>query len=161
MVIPLAEGVAETDRQLLSLSLPGLHIFRGLRSPGLPGPPVAHGVAVGRSVVLIESVAWPPGRYSVAETGAVLCDGIRTGQSINYLRQAVGGWELGLSAAYRVSALVVIHGEGQILLPEAVERVCWVRSEDLVAWLAAMLDGYPLIGLRAISLLLDRTSRDG
>src|SRR5215471_8434070 len=57
-----------------------------LTDPGLPLVP--HVISAGRRLVLVESVAWPPGRYETSADGRILCDGVYIGQSVQALRTA-------------------------------------------------------------------------
>ncbi|WP_158887199.1 J domain-containing protein [Amycolatopsis anabasis] len=54
--------------------LPGARIFHSLAWPGSVFADVDHAVLSGRRLVLIESKLWPPGHYSVDETGALWRD---------------------------------------------------------------------------------------
>src|SRR5215468_5971972 len=73
-----AYEVAALTGMILSELLvhPGVRIFQGVRAITNAGEPcIPHVVNVGRRLVLIESVAWPPGRYDTTATGRIHCDG--------------------------------------------------------------------------------------
>jgi hypothetical protein len=114
------------------LALPGVRIFQGIRPVSADEPPIPHAVNAGRRIVLIDSVAWPPGRYSAAVTGRIYCDGIYIGQSARPLMAAVGYWRQILPRT-RVSALVVVHSTGtgrELALPAATPDLAWARAAD-------------------------------
>src|SRR6516162_8910334 len=60
-----AREVAARTGALLNdlLALPGVRIFQGVRPDAAPDMPrIPHAVSAGRQLILIESVAWPPGQ---------------------------------------------------------------------------------------------------
>jgi hypothetical protein len=112
-------------------ALPGVRIFLGVRPAGTHLPPTPHAVSAGRQLVLVESVAWPPGSYRIAPSGDVLCDDVYIGQSVGPLRDAVRHWRRTLPRGCRVTAKVVVHpaADGQVALPG--------NADGDVSWLLA------------------------
>jgi hypothetical protein len=132
-----AYDVAVQTRDLLAelTALPGVRIFHGLR-PAVPGLPViGHALSAGRRLLLIESVAWPPGWYTTTAAGRVLCDGTYIGQSARPLADAVRHWRCALPKGHRVGAVVIVHAsaDGTVALPvTAPGEVGWVLARDAV-----------------------------
>lgn len=117
-------------------TLPGVRIFLGVRPPGTHLPPTPHAVSAGRHLVLVESVAWPPGSYRIAPSGEVLCDGVYIGQSVRPLRDAVRHWRRTLPRGSRVLAKVVVHPAdgGSVTLPADTDGdVAWLLARDAEA----------------------------
>lgn len=117
-------------------ALPGVRIFLGVRPAGTHLPPTPHAVSAGRHLVLVESVAWPPGSYRVAPSGEVLCDGVYIGQSVRPLRDAVRHWRRALPRGSRVTAKVVVHSppDGAVALPRTADGdVSWLLACDAAA----------------------------
>jgi hypothetical protein len=113
-------------------------------------PLVPHAVSAGRRLVLVESVAWPPGRYEVGADGRVLCDGIYIGQSVQALRTAARQWAGLLPRNHRVMAAVVVHrtAKGEITLPaRGPKDLTWVLADNAIAELRPRIAG----GGRAVS----------
>ena len=116
---------ARTGALLARLTVdPGVQIFRGLRAHGAGTPAIPHAVSAGRRLLLVESVAWPTGRYHVGPDGGVFCDGTYIGQSVGPLVASVRHWRRRLPAAHRVSAVVVVHPatDGTVVLPRPMPR---------------------------------------
>jgi hypothetical protein len=136
------EIVARTDARLSALTvMPGVRIFRGVRG-GNPARVVAmHAVSAGPVVVLVESVAWPPGHYQLDGTGRVRCDGVPTGQTVEELVASVAECRRLLPRDHQVSALVSVHRTGSdgYVLPLPERAVSWTFDDDLVATLTARL----------------------
>src|SRR5215470_11068945 len=87
-------------------ALPGVRIFQGVRPAAADLPRIPHVISAGHRLVLVESVAWPPGRYAATAAGQIHCDGVYTGQSVLPLLTAVRHWRQALPRGHRVSALV-------------------------------------------------------
>lgn len=128
---------ARTGVLLAGLSaVPGVRIFLGVRPAGTHLPPTPHAVSAGRQLVLVESVAWPPGCYRVGASGEVLCDGVYIGQSVRPLRDAVRHWRRSLPRGSRVTARVVVHpphGATVALPPGADADIAWLLAEEAEA----------------------------
>jgi hypothetical protein len=137
-----AHEVAERTGALLAglVAPPGVLVFCGVcpmpdRSGRGDAPPIPHAVTAGRRLLLIESVAWPAGRYETGVGGRVHCDGVYIGQSALPLIDAVRRWRRVLPGNHRVSALVVVHppADGGLTLPVAVpepDDLAWVLADD-------------------------------
>ena len=74
---------------------PGVRIFQGVRPAAAEDlPRIPHAISAGRRLILIESVAWPPGRYQARADDRIHCDGTYIGQSVlppgNEKCQAIG-----------------------------------------------------------------------
>lgn len=136
---------ARTDTQLGALTvLPGVRIFRGIRA-GHPSRVVAtHAVSAGRVVVLVESVAWPPGNYRADPDGRIWCDGMPTGQVTAGLQAAVAACRARLPRDHLVRALVCVHRTtpAGYLLPAPGRTISWTFAEDLVETLMPHLAPY-------------------
>lgn len=134
--------VARTDALLGSLtSYPGVRIFQGVRLPGAVRPVASHAVSAGRSLVLVESVAWPAGRYRTDLGGRVNCDGQYIGQTTRALTAAVGACRAILPRSHRVCALIVVHRavEGDYVLPADTRDLRWTIEENLTRDLHRLL----------------------
>ena len=137
------EVAVRTGALLMDLfTLPGVWIFQGYaRRPG-DVPRIPHVVSAGHVLVLVESVAWPPGRYATTATGQVHCDGVYIGQSVWPLITTVRHWRQALPRGHRVHALVVVHpiADGDLALP-APDRpeLGWAAASDAFHDLRACL----------------------
>jgi hypothetical protein len=123
---------------------PSVRIFHGVRPAGPGLPLVAHAISAGRRLVLVESVAWPPGRYEAGPDGRIHCDGTYIGQSVQGLRSAAGQWAGLLPRNHRVMAVVVVHpaGKGEIALPAGGRKdLAWVLADDAIAELKSCIAG--------------------
>ncbi len=130
-----AYDVAVRTRDLLAelITLPGVRMFHGLRPPVPSLPVIGHALSAGRQLLLIESVAWPPGWYTTTAAGRVLCDGTYIGQSARPLADSVRHWRGVLPKGHRVAAVVIVHacGEGTVALPvTAPGEIGWVLAGD-------------------------------
>lgn len=117
-------------------AVPGVRIFLGVRPAGTHLPPTPHAVSAGRHLVLVESVAWPPGCYQVAASGEVLCDDVYIGQSVRPLRDAVRHWRRSLPRGSRVTARVVVHPPygAKVALPRGADGdIGWLLAEEAEA----------------------------
>jgi hypothetical protein len=128
-----ARDVAERTSELLAglLDRPGLWGFQGIRSTPAGSPRIPHAISAGRQLVLVESVAWPPGRYTTTAAGRVHCDGVYIGQSVAPLLAAIEYWRAALSRGHQVAALVVVHpaAQGRLTLPApAACGLAWCRA---------------------------------
>ncbi len=116
-----AYQVATRTSALLAdlVAIPSVRIFHGVRPAGTDLPLTSHAIASGRRLILIESVAWPPGHYGTTTDGRIHCDGTYIGQSIGPLIDSMRHWRQMLPKRHHVSALVVVHGpaEGDMTLP--------------------------------------------
>jgi hypothetical protein len=138
-----ADVVARTDALLTPLiERPGVRIFRSVRLARVSGTASAHAVSAGRTLVLIESVAWPSGRYAMDAAGELSCDGHMIGQSASPLAAAVTAFRDRLPRRHRVRALVAVHrtGFGRYTLPEGTRNLGWLMADHLAA---ALHDALP------------------
>jgi hypothetical protein len=130
-----ASDVARQTRSLLIelIKFPSVRIFQGVRTHGTHSPPTAHAVTAGKTIIFVESVAWPPGTYTLGNNGRVSCDGRYIGQSVRPLLDVVSHWRDVLPRNHRVFALVVVHRTetGQYVLPVAKgHQIALVHAED-------------------------------
>lgn len=163
--ITAREAAVRTGDILTDLfALPGVHIFQGVRSAPADLPRIPHAISAGRHIVLIESVAWPPGSYATAATGRVYCDGAYIGQSVRQLSAAVRCWRESLPSGHRVAGLVVVHScaAGELTLPRTASReIAWTRADDAVTAIRAILPRRVDQGsLRAIAALVVATAEE-
>ncbi|GAA0566444.1 hypothetical protein GCM10010172_57800 [Paractinoplanes ferrugineus] len=96
---------------------PGVVLFAGVRVTKRT-PRIGFAVSTATHLLLVESVAWPSGAYSLTPQGQVLCDGTYIGQSVQTLLGSVR--QLRRVARRRhVGAVVVVHpsGSGTPALP--------------------------------------------
>jgi hypothetical protein len=118
-----AEVAARTELLLAELvANPSVRIFRGVRATGVDAAPTTHAIAAGRSLILLESVAWPPGRYQAGWDGRLYCDDVYIGQTVAPLLAAVRHWRRTLPRWHRVSAMVVVHATEPELGPRCAAR---------------------------------------
>jgi len=159
------EAAVRTGDILTGLfALPSVHIFQGVRPTTVDLPRIPHAVSAGRQVVLVESVAWPPGRYVVTVGGRIYCDGTYIGQSARQLMAAVRSWRESLPSGHRVIGLVVVHScaEGELALPRAVTRdIAWTHAGDAVAEIRARLPRrLDQASVRAVAALIAATAEE-
>jgi hypothetical protein len=146
------------------LSVPSVRIFHGVRPPGPGLPPVPHAISAGRHLILIESVAWPPGRYEAAADGRIRCDGTYIGQSARALRAATRQWAELLPRNHHVMAIVVVHpagGEEITLPPNREPDLGWVLASNTIAELRRRTaGGGQAVSRNAIAALADSAAVD-
>ena len=147
---PVGVGCREvadrTDEVLAGLTeIPSVRIFRGIRPTGARRSVAAHAVSAGRLLILVESVAWPPGSYAVDAGCRVRCGEHPIGQSTRPLTAAVRALRVVLPFDHRVTAVVAVRrsGAGAYRLPTDTRLVSWVFAEDLGDRLYAQLSRYP------------------
>jgi hypothetical protein len=143
------------------IELPGVRIFHGVRCQNSTVPLVAHAVTAGRLVILVESVAWPGGRYELDEDGRIRCDGIHIGQSVVTLMAAVRYWRGVLPRSHRVSALIVVHpaGTGEPRLPAGtVVDLAWTTADDVLALISERVPRRPAVSTRSFAALVAATA---
>jgi hypothetical protein len=143
--------------------LPGVQIFQGVRqAAGLPRIP--HAINAGRQVILVESVAWPPGRYAATGEGCIYCDGAYIGQSMRPLKHAVRHWREILPPGHLVSGLLVVHPtpEGDLRLADTpAKNVAWARACDAVDEIQAQLPRrQQSASIRAVAALIAASARE-
>jgi hypothetical protein len=141
-----AREVAERTGALLAhlAADPAVWIFQGVRPCGHAGPPISHVISVGREVMLIESVAWPPGRYAALDSGDIHCGEQYIGQSTGHLTSALRYWRQLLPADHRASAMVVVHPTttGELVLPTVCDQpIAWAHAHSALAEMRARLGG--------------------
>ncbi|HZN77208.1 MAG TPA: hypothetical protein VFC00_36745 [Micromonosporaceae bacterium] len=144
--VALTDVVARTDALLGRLiAIPSVRIFQGVRPRGATRPVAPHAVCAGRMLILVESVAWPPGRYRMDATGRVRCDGQYIGQSTRSLKTAIKDCRLLLPRNHQVSAFVVVHrtAHGSYTLPPETKELGWALADELPRELQARLARHP------------------
>lgn len=159
------EVAAKTGTLLADLlTLPGLWIFQGVRPTAADLPPIPHAISIGRRLVFVESVAWPPGRYAATPAGRINCDGVYIGQSARPLMAAVHHWRESLPAGHRVSGLVIVHpaGDGDLWLPAMPARdLGWARASDAVRDIRSYLPrDRQTVSMRMIAALMAATAKE-
>lgn len=145
-------------------ALPGIRVFQGVCQAADDLPRIPHAVNAGRQVILIESVAWPPGQYAATTEGRIYCDGVYIGQSMRPLKHAVRHWQEILPSGHRVSGLVVVHpaDEGNLrLAATAVRTISWARACDAVSEVRAQLPRRRQpASVRAVAALIAATAEE-
>lgn len=141
----------------------GVRIFQGVRPAAAEDlPRIPHAICAGRQLILVESVAWPPGRYQVGQAGRIHCDGMYIGQSVLPLVNAARYWRATLPRGHRVSALVVVHptGEGDLVLPAGTAaELAWTSAGDAAAAIRVRLPrSRPPGSARAVAALIAATT---
>jgi hypothetical protein len=162
-----AHEVAASTGILLAglLALPSVRIFQGVRQPAADVPRIPHAISAGRRLVLVDSVAWPPGRYTASVTGQIHCDGIYIGQSVVPLVAAVGHWREILPPDHQVSAFVVVHpaARGDLALPPAAAGdLTWAPADQAARAIRAHLpSGHQAVSIQAVLALLSAVDQQG
>ncbi|MEU4242605.1 hypothetical protein [Actinoplanes sp. NPDC026619] len=102
------EAAARTGEILDRLAgTPGVRVDAGVRI-AKRAPKIGFAVSTASHLLLVESVAWPSGAYTVLPEGGVLCDGTYIGQSVQPLLGAVRRLRRTVPRR-RIGALVVVH----------------------------------------------------
>jgi hypothetical protein len=145
------------------LALPGVRIFQGVRQGAAQDMPrIPHAISAGRRLILVESVAWPPGQYAARAAGRIHCDGTYIGQSARPLINAVRYWRETMPDGHRVNALVVVHptAEGDLTLPAPTVRdLAWTHAGAAVLDIRTLLPcGRPAVSMRAVAALVAATA---
>jgi len=160
-----AREVATRTGALLNdlLALPGVRIFQGVRPDTAQDMPrIPHAISAGRQLILVESVAWPPGQYAARTAGRIHCDGMYIGQSVRPLINAVRHWRQTLPRGHRVSAMVVVYPTtaGRLTLPAPATRdLAWTCADDAVRAIQARLPrGQPAVSMKAVAALFAATA---
>jgi hypothetical protein len=147
------------------LAGPGILLFQGLAAGSSDLPHIPHAVCAGGRIVLVDSVAWPPGRYTVTAAGRIHCDGGYIGQSVGPLMRAVRCWQQAIGPGHAVSALIVVHasGAGRLTLPApAPPGPAWAGPGHVVRYLRAFLPrAGPPASAAAVAALLAATAEPG
>jgi hypothetical protein len=143
-----SDAVRRTEALLRPLTdIPSVRIFRGVHFTGAgPGHSLAaFAVTAGRLVLVVEPVAWPPGRYLMDATGQVRCDGRFIGQSVGPLASGVAALRARLPRTHRVRALVVVLpiADGAVSLPVPTKDVAWTLARDLPITMRTELARHP------------------
>jgi hypothetical protein len=137
-----ADAVLRTEDLLRPLTdIPSVRIFRGV--PALAAAGFA--VTAGRLVLVVEPVAWPPGRYLMDATGQIRCDSRFIGQCAGPLAATVAALRRGLPRTHRVRALVAVFpiADGAFSLPVATKDVAWTLARDLPITMRTELARHP------------------
>jgi len=144
------------------VTIPSVRIFHGVRQAAGGEPAIPHVLCAGRQLVLVESVAWPPGHYETMPGGRICCDDVYIGQSVRPLRRAVRQWRAVLPRGHRVSAMVVVHpaGEGTLTLPPGLPgELTWVLAGEAIQDLRRrVVRGRQAVSRRAVAALLAATA---
>jgi hypothetical protein len=118
------------------MNAPNVWLFQAVCANSSDTQLIPHAICAGQRIILVDSVIWPPGNYSIVQpTGHVYCDGRYTGQSIAPFALAVVRWQQVLSGEHQVTGLVVVHpnGEGGVgLSGELPPSLDWTLAHDAV-----------------------------
>jgi hypothetical protein len=159
------EAAAKTSVLLADLlAIPGVRIFQGVCPAAAEAPRISHAVNSGCRVILVESVAWPPGQYVVMPTGRIHCDEEYIGQSVRPLISAVRRWRSALPRGHRVSAMVVVHptaGGAPSLPPAQTTDLTWTQPATAVRDIRASLpSGQQAVSIRAVAALASASAEE-
>jgi hypothetical protein len=149
------------------LKLPSVRIFHGIRLDEANRPCIPHAIIAGRQLILVDSVAWPPGEYATMPTGQIYCDGRYIGQSVLPMINAVRFWRGFLPTGHQVTGLIVIHptpDAGPAPTPPAPTSadLFWSRADEAVRDLGGRLPpGQQPVSLQALNALVAATSEEG
>ena len=163
-----AHEIAVLTAKLLSelLTFPSVRIFHGIRPAGADQPRIPHAISAGHQLILVDSVAWPPGAYTMALTGQIYCDGRYIGQSVLPMVTAVRHWRAILPADHHVTGLVIVHptpDRTQAPAPPAPTSadLFWSRAHEVVRELSSRLpSGRQPVSLPAMKALVAATSEE-
>lgn len=149
------------------LLLPSVRIFHGIRPAEANQPCIPHAISAGRQLILVDSVAWPPGQYATLPTGRIYCDGRYIGQSVRPMINAVRFWRGILPTGHQVTGLVIVHPTPDADLapvPPAPTSgdLFWSRAHEAVRDLGGRLPpGQQPVSLPAVNALVAATSEEG
>jgi hypothetical protein len=163
-----AHEIAVMTAKLLGelLTFPSVRIFHGLRPADANQPRIPHAISAGHQLVLVDSVAWPPGEYSTTPTGQIYCDGRYIGQSVLPMVTAVQHWRAILPADHQVIGLVIVHPTPDRDLAPAPPApisadLFWARAHEAVGDLRRRLPpGRQPVSLPAMKALVAATSEE-
>ena len=151
------------DRRVLTdlIAIPSVRILHGVGSGDATMPRVNYAVSAGRVLLLIEAVAWPPGRYETDQDGRVRCGARYIGQTVAPLASAVSHWRRALPRTHRVHGLVVVHpcAEGELGFPTATAPdVAWVSADEALETIRRHLPaGSPTVNRHTLAALIAST----
>lgn len=135
------EAAARTGDLLGRLAdTPGVRVFAGVR-PTKRSPRIGFAVCTASHVLLVESVAWPAGAYTVTPQGRVLCDGTYIGQSVHPLLGSVRVLRR-LVHRRQIGAVVVVHpsgGETPTLPARSPAGPAWLTPDEVRSHIARRL----------------------
>jgi hypothetical protein len=135
---------------------PGVRLYAGVRV-AKHAPRLGFAISTASHLLLVESVAWPSGSYTVTPGGCVLCDGTYIGQSVLPLLASVRLMRR-VVRRLTVGAVVVVHpsGHDRPALPVGIGSVGigWIPPSKLCSHVSQRL----LLRRRAISCHGDTNS---
>ncbi len=157
-----AREVATRTGALLAdlLAFPYVWTFLGVGLAGADAQAIPHAISAGPHLILVESVAWPPGNYVMSADGRIHCDGVYIGQSASALARAVRCWQRILPPDHQVRAVIVVHRaiDGAMDLPAPNEDLSWVLAEEASRHIRAGLRDCGPSPSRAALLVLARAT---
>jgi hypothetical protein len=143
---------------------PSVRIFHGIRPADPNLPLIPHVISAGRQLILLESVAWPPGQYETGSNGHIRCDGTYIGQSVQALRDSARHWSELLPRNHKVAAMVVVHpaGPGHLTLPaQGPKGPVWVLASSAIQELQQRIGGQgDSVSRNAVAALMAATAAD-
>jgi hypothetical protein len=107
---------------------PGVRLYAGVRV-ARHAPRIGFAVSTDSHLLLVESVAWPSGAYTVTPGGGVLCDGTYIGQSVRPLLDSVRLMRRVVPRLI-VGAVVVVHPSGPDT-PALPAGIGWIKPGRL------------------------------
>jgi hypothetical protein len=130
---------------------PGVRLYAGVRV-ARHAPRLGFAVSTPSHLLLVESVAWPSGAYTVTPGGCVLCDGTYIGQSVLPLLDSVRLMRRVVPRLV-VGAVVVVHPSGPDT-PALPGGIGWIPPSRLCSHISQRM----LLRRRAISCHGDTNS---
>jgi hypothetical protein len=139
---------------------PSVRIFHNVRPAGASLTSIPHAISAGRKLILIESVAWPPGCYEAAANGHVHCDGTYIGQSVRPLIASVRHWQELLPKNHQVRAMIVVHAAAgcSVQLPATTRNLSWVLADGALHDIRQDIQrGHQAVSRNAVAALIAAT----
>lgn len=126
-----AEGEKRTAQllQIMAETIPGVHVFHGLRFPGSKRADVDHAIVYGKRVWLIDSKLFAAGHYTLYQDSIV---GPKR-EMPTHMSAAVDGFRKMMPAGTMVTSTLVVHGrEATVEDASPLTQCTIVRPEQMM-----------------------------